>query len=350
MWKTIVSSMLIMTFGGVAFAEDSADPTAQIVQQATDWIATDQGISPGDINVRPPDRRATIDSCQSGLAFGWPFQSNTRTLEISCADPAWRYFVQVRFEPGIPAISVVTDRVKGHVLNRDDLVEITVREAPENSITAIDTLIGQTLARDVAKGEPLQSQDIATEAMQFTTLRAYERGEVIDRMDVFFESTDRPRAGSLTEWPGGQVVANRALSANTLLVPSDLETAIDVVITRENIIRNQVITADMVAIEARPSRQVRGTPLARPEEAIGFEATRTLRIGTILGASDLRAADLVRKGENVTLTITRGALSISVDTVAMEDAKLGEQVLLRNSDSGREIRGIVTGRHQAKGL
>jgi flagella basal body P-ring formation protein FlgA len=350
MWKTIISSMLIMTFCGIAFAEDSADPTAQIVKQATAWIAKDQGINPGEINVRPPDRRASFDTCKSGLAFGWPFQSNTRTLEISCADPTWRYFLQVRFEPGFPAITVVKDVLKSHVLNRDDLVQITVREASDHLVSTMDALIGQTLTRDLAKGEPIQSQDIATDAMQFTTLRAYERGEVIDRMDVFFESTDRPRAGSLTEWPAGKMVANRALPENTLLVPSDLESAIDVVVTRENIIRNQVITADMVAVEARPSRQVRGTPLARPEEAIGFEATRTVRTGTILGPSDLRVADLVRKGENVTLTITRGALSISVDTVAMEDAKLGEQVLLRNSDSGREIRGVVTGRHQAKGL
>jgi flagella basal body P-ring formation protein FlgA len=230
------------------------------------------------------------------------------------------------------------------------LIEIRMREAPEDRIRAIEALVGQTLARDFATGDPIRPQDIATVAMQFTTLRAYEQGEVVDRMDVFFESTNRPRAGSLTQWPEGTVVANRPLTAETLLSPSDLEAAIPVVVTQDNIVRNQVITASMVAIETRPERQVRGTPLRRPEEAIGFEATRTLRIGTILGASDLRAADLIRKGENVTLTITRGALTISVDTVAMEDAKLGEQVLLQNSDSGKEIRGIVTGRHQAKGL
>jgi len=339
-----------MAGSGFAAAEGATDPTTEIVKQATNWIAKDQGIDPNKINIRPPDRRAAIDTCESGLAFGWPFQSNFRTLEISCADPTWRYFLQVRFEPGFRAITVVQDVPKGHVLNRDDLVEITVRDDPDHLVTTMDTLIGQTLTRDIAKGEPIQSQDIATEAIQFTTRRIYERGEVIDRMDLISETTTRPRAGSLTEWPTGLVVANRGLAPHTVLSPSDLEAAIKVVVTQDNIVRNQVITPSMVAIEIRPERQLRGAPLTRPEEAIGFEATRTLRIGTILGASDLRAADLVRKGENVTLTITRGALSISVDTIAMEDAKLGEQVLLKNSDSGKEIRGIVTGRHQARGL
>ena len=78
-------------------------------------------------------------------------------------------------------------------------------------------------------------------------------------------------------------------------------------------------------------------------------ATRTIRAGTPITIADLTAADLVRKGENVTLTVTRGVLTISVDTIATENGKMGEQVELRNAESGKVIRGIVTGRHQAKG-
>ena len=91
-------------------------------------------------------------------------------------------------------------------------------------------------------------------------------------------------------------------------------------------------------------------PLRQSSEVIGLEATRTIRAGNRLGVNDLIAADLIRKNEVVRLVITRGALKITVETVALEDAKIGEQVLLRNSDSGREIRGIVTGRHEARGL
>jgi flagella basal body P-ring formation protein FlgA len=58
----------------------------------------------------------------------------------------------------------------------------------------------------------------------------------------------------------------------------------------------------------------------------------------------------VRKNETVRLTIKRGALEITVEAIALENAKIGEQVLLKNPDSGKEIRGIVTGRHAARGL
>ena len=66
--------------------------------------------------------------------------------------------------------------------------------------------------------------------------------------------------------------------------------------------------------------------------------------------SDVTAADLIRKGEKVTLVLKRGALTITVDTIAMEDSKIGEQVALTNTESGKVIRGIVSGRHQARGI
>ena len=56
------------------------------------------------------------------------------------------------------------------------------------------------------------------------------------------------------------------------------------------------------------------------------------------------------EGEKVTLTVERGALTITVDTIAIEDGKMGEQVELTNAESGKVIRGIVIGRHQAKGI
>jgi flagella basal body P-ring formation protein FlgA len=106
----------------------------------------------------------------------------------------------------------------------------------------------------------------------------------------------------------------------------------------------------MVEQTIHPRKQIGAQTLSTLEEAIGLEATRTIRAGTPITVSDLTAADLVRKGENVTLTVSRGALTISVDTIAMEDGKMGEQVTLTNAESGKVIRGIVTGRHQAKGI
>ena len=117
-----------------------------------------------------------------------------------------------------------------------------------------------------------------------------------------------------------------------------------------NIVRGQVITGDMVERTLRPRKQIGAQTLSTLDEAIGLEATRTIRAGTTISLSDLTAADLVRKGEKVTLTVERGALTITVDTIAIEDGKMGEQVELTNAESGKVIRGIVIGRHQAKGI
>jgi flagella basal body P-ring formation protein FlgA len=41
---------------------------------------------------------------------------------------------------------------------------------------------------------------------------------------------------------------------------------------------------------------------------------------------------------------------ISIRMEAMQDGRLGEQVRLKNPESGRQVSGVVTGLNSAKGL
>lgn len=58
----------------------------------------------------------------------------------------------------------------------------------------------------------------------------------------------------------------------------------------------------------------------------------------------VRPALMVRKGQIVLLSVARSGIEISVQVEALEDAKLGDQVKLRNPDSGKPLAGMVTGR------
>ena len=131
---------------------------------------------------------------------------------------------------------------------------------------------------------------------------------------------------------------------------SDIEIAERVLIAKTTIVNGQVITENMVESKLEAITSYGPQALTRVEEIIGLEATRTIRAGQRLNASDFVAADLVRKNETVRLIIKRGALEITVETIAMENGKIGEQVVLKNPDSGKEIKGIVVGRHEARGL
>ncbi|MFM8738243.1 MAG: flagellar basal body P-ring formation chaperone FlgA, partial [Betaproteobacteria bacterium] len=81
-----------------------------------------------------------------------------------------------------------------------------------------------------------------------------------------------------------------------------------------------------------------------------MEAVRDLPAGVPLRQTDIRPAVLVRQGQWVTMTVGHGTgFTITVRLEAMQDGRLGERVMLRNTESGRTVSGVVTGMNAAKG-
>jgi flagella basal body P-ring formation protein FlgA len=82
----------------------------------------------------------------------------------------------------------------------------------------------------------------------------------------------------------------------------------------------------------------------------GQELVRALRAGEPVRNVDLRPAVLVKRGELVQLTVGKaGEFQISVRLEAMQDGRLGEQIKLRNTESGRILGGVVTGKGSVRG-
>ncbi len=74
------------------------------------------------------------------------------------------------------------------------------------------------------------------------------------------------------------------------------------------------------------------------------EMVRDIAAGTPLRSHDVRRATLVKQGQSVVLTVALSSgLSITARVDALQDGKMGDQVRLKNPESGRLISGIVTG-------
>ena len=86
-------------------------------------------------------------------------------------------------------------------------------------------------------------------------------------------------------------------------------------------------------------------------DSLKLDLLRAVRAGEPIRLSDLRPATLVKRGEMVLMTIgTPATFEISVKAEAMQDGRVGEQIKLRNTESGRTLSGVVTGKGTAKGL
>jgi flagella basal body P-ring formation protein FlgA len=271
-------------------------------------------------------------------------------VEARCDGPSWKRFIRVKIDEASRALAITRALNAGHTLSTSDL-RLVPYSGQSNKIYTDPQLLEGLVLRDSLKANTfIESTMVIHEMAVFLADRAYEAGELIKREDLTRIETEIPPANSLSAWPSGVITASRYIEPGQTLLDSDIEQSEYVVVSATNIIRGQVITQDMVGRTLQPKKQMGSQTLSTLDEAVGLEATRTIRAGSPITISDLTAADLVRKGEKVKLTITRGALAISVDTIAMEDGKMGEQVELTNAESGKVIRGIVTGRHQAKGI
>ena len=124
-----------------------------------------------------------------------------------------------------------------------------------------------------------------------------------------------------------------------------------VVVAKRLLQRGTILQPDMLE-ETQASANPADTQLLTSlKDAQQAELTRDMPAGQPLRVSDVRRAVMVKQGQVVMLSIgEKSEFQISIRMEAMQDGRLGEQVKLKNPESGKQVSGIVTGPNMAKGL
>ncbi len=124
-----------------------------------------------------------------------------------------------------------------------------------------------------------------------------------------------------------------------------------VVVPKKLIQRGTIIEADMLEEVSQTGGQADNSLLQSIKDALTAEAVRDLSAGQALRSSDVRRAILVKQGQLVTMTVgDKSGFLITVRVEALQDGRMGEQVRLKNTESGRQISGVVVGPNLVKGL
>ena len=123
------------------------------------------------------------------------------------------------------------------------------------------------------------------------------------------------------------------------------------VVARRLLQRGVILQADMLEeVQASPGNADTQL-LSTLKDAQFAELTRDIGAGQPLRVSDIRRAVMVKQGQTVMLSIgNKSDFQITIRMEAMQDGRLGEQVKLKNPESGRQVSGVVTGLNTAKGL
>jgi flagella basal body P-ring formation protein FlgA len=241
-------------------------------------------------------------------------------------------------------------------LRAEDIVQTTIKGANKGLMQGLENLAtgadSYNLTTAVKAGDAVAKRHLIKSTEVFHLNRAVLAGERIRSSDVSAVAVGLSSTALDQRFPRRlltQAVAARDLNVGDRLSRRDFKVKNRVIMTTANLSRGQKLTADNTQLQAFYGNLPKDALLSS-QDIVQMEAIRAIRSGQLLRLSDLRPAALINKGDNVTLTVGSGWLSISVTMTALESGKIDQQIALLNPESGETVRGLVTGPGQARGL
>tara|TARA_B110000046_G_C13024129_1_gene412842 strand:- start:3259 stop:4320 length:1062 start_codon:yes stop_codon:yes gene_type:complete len=322
------------------------------IDQAQLWVADQEQVNQEQVAIAAMDRRLKIPDCASAFSFSFPYPSSTQTLRVQCLPSGWQAFVGVSVHRKITGYAFIDDMNVGDSPTQNDLQPIVVTRPAKDLVESLKALQNHSLASAVTAGEILNRRHLVENATVYELRRDILAEEVITSADIITLTRGLPTTSSRQRFPArllDDAIAARDLSAGQLLSRSDLRVKHSVVTTTVTLTRGQRLGAQNTQMRAYYGKLPKDTLLSMAE--IGqMEAIRTIRAGQLLRASDLKPSELIKKGDSVKLVVGSGMLKITVTVVALEGGRRDQQISLLNPESGEQVRAIVTGPGQARGL
>lgn len=129
----------------------------------------------------------------------------------------------------------------------------------------------------------------------------------------------------------------------SLFVGSTIALEKPIIVARYELPRHHIINKDDLVTVQRDIYTLRTGYTNDVNDVIGKELKRAMRSGDIVYSYNLRAPDIIKKGDLVTLIIKRGSLSVSSPGIALSNASAGEKLRVENQRSSRIVHARVIG-------
>lgn len=122
-----------------------------------------------------------------------------------------------------------------------------------------------------------------------------------------------------------------------------VEAGVDVPVLNRAIMAGEVISYEDIEFARLPVSRLSRGALTTAEDIAGNAAKRALRPAVALMKGDVARPLAIRKGDAVTLVYTTPGMELATRGRAMTDGAIGEVIAVQNSQSSRQIDGVVQG-------
>lgn len=114
------------------------------------------------------------------------------------------------------------------------------------------------------------------------------------------------------------------------------------IVTTKTIYPGQIInSADLKAVTLKRGAKAPYPFISQSDRLIGKEASRTILPNRYIQLDAARVPNLIKAGQIIRVQLVSGGLSISIDSMALENGSVGQSIRLRNPASGKTFSGVV---------
>lgn len=182
-----------------------------------------------------------------------------------------------------------------------------------------------------------------------------------DNWQVFLQRTDpsadadSPRHGSVQQTEYGKATVRSESTASrgrpAAPAPQAASQTLVVVVAKLNLAAGQALEPEAFALETRTISGNPGNYFLQADGLEFSELVRNVKAGEPIRQRDLKKALLIRRNHLVQFSLSNApGLQVSLQLQAMDDGRIGDQIRLKNPDSGRVLTGLVVGRNLVRGL
>lgn len=128
-----------------------------------------------------------------------------------------------------------------------------------------------------------------------------------------------------------------------IFLPVNIQIFEPVVVSRVTLPRGTIISRELLAVREVESSALNYSYFRSIDQVAGTEAVRPIQANGIVFSNMVQATNTIHRGDEVIIKAQVGGLSVRIEGLALQDGAIGEQIQVRNTQSRRIIKAVITG-------
>lgn len=130
----------------------------------------------------------------------------------------------------------------------------------------------------------------------------------------------------------------------------NIDTYAKVAVAKKHLTRGTKLSLSLIDFKEMPTTNLKDNYFTSGQELVGKNLKSNLRAGRIITSRQVELADQVNRGDLVTLISNSGRLSLRLQVEAVTGGRVGQQIRVKNLQSGKQVKALVIGQGLVEAL